>query len=384
MMTYQEKNFLLLLERFKKEYLEIARKKECENNEWRKAFIAEYPRDSILSMQIDDYVISSKRNRNPDSFCRRICSELKNVFHINIGDNAWVNTFGIAIKHGKQLELAKPLATRFGSDYCSAFTYIKNEIITLLNEVDKRNYASVECCELSYEIKYLLLIIYCPDKILPVCNINLLFRYCERIGITFDYYREMIYCSNLLIQFKNDIPEISNWSNYIFTSFCDWLYRNNQMIDGNSLRTGRQLAADVIISEINDLNLQGKEKEAVVKARVNQGIFRDRLFQRYNKCCLCGVSNRNLLVASHIKPWSVSEPDEKLDKDNGFLMCPNHDRLFDQGLISFDDDGNIIIANRLSLENRIPLNIRDDMKILLTEKNKKYLQYHRNNVFKNT
>ena len=90
MMTYQEKTFLSLLGKFEKEYLKIAQKKEDEENKWRNAFIAEYPREDILSMQIDSYLISRKRTDN--TFCRRICSALKNVFHINVGDNAWEET----------------------------------------------------------------------------------------------------------------------------------------------------------------------------------------------------------------------------------------------------------------------------------------------------
>lgn len=62
------------------------------------------------------------------------------------------------------------------------------------------------------------------------------------------------------------------------------------------------------------------------------------------------------------------------------LFCVN---LFDQGLITFDDDGKIVIANRLSDKDRDVLNISEDVNILITEKNKKYLQYHRKNVFKN-
>ena len=51
-----------------------------------------------------------------------------------------------------------------------------------------------------------------------------------------------------------------------------------------------------------------------------------------------------LLVASHIKPWSISDANEKLDIHNGLLMCPNHDKLFDRGYISFDDTGRILIS----------------------------------------
>lgn len=131
----------------------------------------------------------------------------------------------------------------------------------------------------------------------------------------------------------------------------------------------------------NVLNiLEGKEREAVVKVRVNQGTFRQRLIERYGKCCLCGVSNQDLLIASHIKPWNVSSPSEKTDVNNGFLMCPNHDALFDHGFISFNNSGKIIVSDKLSQSDRIFTNISESMQIKLTEKNKEYLEYHRKMV----
>ena len=123
------------------------------------------------------------------------------------------------------------------------------------------------------------------------------------------------------------------------------------------------------------------EREAVVRSRVNQGVFRNLLLKRYNRCCLCQVINRGLLTASHIKPWSVSTSVEKLDWNNGFLMCPNHDSLFDKGFITFKDDGSIMISDFLSEIDRIFTNVRPDMSIELTEGNKSYLQYHRKNVY---
>ena len=95
------------------------------------------------------------------------------------------------------------------------------------------------------------------------------------------------------------------------------------------------------------------KREAVVKVRVNQGLFRETLLKRYNKCCLCGVSDEHFLVASHIKPWVVSESDEKLDPDNGFILCPNHDKAFDGGYITFADDGKIVISNGLTATDRM-------------------------------
>lgn len=58
-------------------------------------------------------------------------------------------------------------------------------------------------------------------------------------------------------------------------------------------------------------SLQGGTRDTVIKARVNQSVFRERLLGRYHKCCLCGVSNPDLLTASHIKPWADSSPLEK-------------------------------------------------------------------------
>ena len=127
---------------------------------------------------------------------------------------------------------------------------------------------------------------------------------------------------------------------------------------------------------------EGKDREALVKQRVNQGVFRKRLLKRYKRCCLCNVSNNALLRASHIKPWSVANSVERTDENNGLLLCPNHDALFDEGFISFSDEGNIIISKQLDPVDRIFMNVKDDMKIGIAEENKKYLKYHRDKVLK--
>ncbi|MBO4242818.1 MAG: HNH endonuclease, partial [Clostridiales bacterium] len=99
------------------------------------------------------------------------------------------------------------------------------------------------------------------------------------------------------------------------------------------------------------------------------------------RCCICGVDEISLLNASHIKPWSQSDEHEKLDSGNGLLLCPNHDKLFDRGYISFDDDGRILVSARLSEASRVFMNIDKKMHIQVTEDNKDYLRYHRKFVF---
>lgn len=137
----------------------------------------------------------------------------------------------------------------------------------------------------------------------------------------------------------------------------------------------------IITIEKDTSNLLGQEKEAVVKTRVNQDVFRKRLVMKYKHCCLCSVNNGKLLIASHIKPWSESDSHEKLDVNNGLLLCPNHDKLFDSGLISFSDDGSIMISDELDSINRTFLNVTNNMKIVVDNDNAEYIKYHRENVF---
>lgn len=134
------------------------------------------------------------------------------------------------------------------------------------------------------------------------------------------------------------------------------------------------------INEIIDEAGQiGLDKMATAKVRVNQSLFRNRLLCRYQKCCIsgCGVSEKQLLVASHIKPWCEAEPDERTNVNNGLLLCPNHDKLFDEKWISFDDNGHIIISDRLSANDQMFMNVNPNMSITVTEQMRPFLKHHR-------
>ena len=134
--------------------------------------------------------------------------------------------------------------------------------------------------------------------------------------------------------------------------------------------------------EANLAHSEGRERESLVKVRLNQDQFRQGLLQKFNgKCCLCGVTNEKLLIASHIKPWSRCEPSEKLDLENGLLLCPNHDKLFDLGYISFQEDGQITISDKLDETNQIYLNVRPSQKISISEGNKHYFRFHYQEIF---
>lgn len=139
--------------------------------------------------------------------------------------------------------------------------------------------------------------------------------------------------------------------------------------------------------EINKINenlstLVGQEKEIITKARINQGLFRNIMLRKYKHCCLCGITNENLLVASHIKPWSKSNKNEKVSEYNGLLLCSMHDKLFDLGYISFNDDGTILVSNELNKVDRIFSNIDESRTIEITADNIPFIRYHRENIFR--
>lgn len=126
-------------------------------------------------------------------------------------------------------------------------------------------------------------------------------------------------------------------------------------------------------------NIPDIYKESIIKTRVGQSYFRTSLLNKYNrKCTFCGVEGDTLLIASHIKAWKDCEKGEHLDDNNGLLLCPNHDKVFDKHLISFDEFGVIMISNSLSDNNKMFLNLLDTYKIEITKYNKKYLDFHRN------
>lgn len=125
--------------------------------------------------------------------------------------------------------------------------------------------------------------------------------------------------------------------------------------------------------------LKGEDIIVKSKARKGQGKFREQLLSFWNKkCALTGVDEPSLLIASHIVPWNLSTPEEKVDKFNGLLLAPHIDKLFDKGFVSFDDNGSILLHRKLSIDTLKKLGVREDSKLkTVPEQCKTYLKRHR-------
>ena len=131
------------------------------------------------------------------------------------------------------------------------------------------------------------------------------------------------------------------------------------------------------------LSLSLSEREAIVKARIGQGRFRDSLIEYWLACAVTGCAEKALLLASHIKPWAKAELVERLSLYNGLLLSPTLDACFDSGYVSFDDEGKILISERLTRDDARVLGIHPDMLLRRVEpQHKKYLAFHREHIFK--
>lgn len=138
-------------------------------------------------------------------------------------------------------------------------------------------------------------------------------------------------------------------------------------------------------TEINSKGIVDTEAIAQIKRRVGQDRYRKALVDYWGGCCaVTGVSNSTLLRASHAKGWAECDSDaERLDVYNGFLLCVNLDCVFDAGLISFDDDGRIMISTALSSEDLATLNIRPDMRLSkIQSQHRNYLTWHRDSLIR--
>lgn len=126
------------------------------------------------------------------------------------------------------------------------------------------------------------------------------------------------------------------------------------------------------------------EKNQIVKARIGQGFFRRSLIEDSPFCPITLVDDINLLIASHIKPWSSSNNTERLDCKNGLLLTPTYDKLFDRGYISFKEDKTLIISSDLAFRNKVRLGLTPNVKIshLPIEGRENYLEYHREHIFR--
>jgi len=163
--------------------------------------------------------------------------------------------------------------------------------------------------------------------------------------------------------------------------------RDNARIAENGFATssGVNKSAKVVLERevANDPAVSETDRLALIWARRGQGLFKDRVSKVESRCRITGVENPVHLVGSHCKPWRDSTNEERLNGENGLLLTPSIDHLFDRGFISFEDSGTLIIspvAHRPSLQ-RMGIDVTKIVNVGgFTSGQKQFLDFHRNSV----
>jgi putative restriction endonuclease len=125
-------------------------------------------------------------------------------------------------------------------------------------------------------------------------------------------------------------------------------------------------------------------RKALIKARIGQGLFRRNVASIEHRCRVTGVTHAAHLFASHIKPWRESTNDERLNGENGLLLTPSIDHLFDRGFISFEDNGELVLSDVAHKESVKRMGVHTEHVVRVgkfSDGQKFFLAHHRRSVF---
>jgi hypothetical protein len=121
------------------------------------------------------------------------------------------------------------------------------------------------------------------------------------------------------------------------------------------------------------------ERKGLVQSRVGQGAYRKRIIHRWEyQCAVTKFNKLEVLIASHIVPWADATHEERLDVNNGILLSPTYDALFDKHLISFENNGKIILSESIEADAYKKIGVTGSETIKgISKYNEAYLEKHR-------
>ena len=150
-----------------------------------------------------------------------------------------------------------------------------------------------------------------------------------------------------------------------------------QTVDPNLPLAPHQVAADNGQADAVTAG-RGLDRDITAKQRIGQDRFRKRLLEHWGQCAITGCSQRELLVASHIKPWAMANEEERVDPNNGLLLTATLDAAFDSGLVTIDEEGNLIASARLDPAAAAAAGIATGVRVPgITGSHQAFLKYHR-------
>lgn len=159
---------------------------------------------------------------------------------------------------------------------------------------------------------------------------------------------------------------------FFFKKAGSHLYIKPEQLDEPQAVAESQKALKIIMPNVT-------ERKGLVTSRVGQGAYRKSIMHRWEyQCAITNFNDPRILIASHIIPWKDSSDEQRLDVDNGILLSPTYDALFDKHLISFEDSGKIILSDEIESKAYNQIGVSGTEKIRdLSLGNRNYLEKHR-------
>ncbi|MBA7533745.1 hypothetical protein ES705_25989 [subsurface metagenome] len=137
------------------------------------------------------------------------------------------------------------------------------------------------------------------------------------------------------------------------------------------------------VQEIEKSKENRRTKDQLIKARIGQGAFREKLLEEIQYCLITKVTDERILIASHIKPWVKSDDNEKINPKNGLVFTPTYDQLFGKGFITFDINRKLYISPYISPMNIKRLCLKNNTYTEFPLKGREiFLEYHNKYIFK--
>lgn len=148
--------------------------------------------------------------------------------------------------------------------------------------------------------------------------------------------------------------------------------------------SGIQEWEDIEQRRISEADIPTTTRTALIKARVGQGVFKERVSRIERGCRITFVDNPTHLIGSHIKPWRECTNEERLEGANGLLLTPTADHLFDRGFISFEDNGGLLVAHVADVTSLKRMGLDPDSPprpLAFNGDQRGFLEFHRREVF---
>ncbi|MGH8414733.1 MAG: HNH endonuclease [Gammaproteobacteria bacterium] len=156
----------------------------------------------------------------------------------------------------------------------------------------------------------------------------------------------------------------------------EYMLKNSEDVEGWEEHVKKQIESDAKIPDT--------EKSALVLSRRGQGVFKQRVSLIEHACRVTKVDRPEHLIASHCKPWRDSSNEERLDGENGLLLTPSVDHLFDRGFISFDNDGTLLVSPVAHKPSLTKMGVPADRPVNVgqfSSGQRRFLDFHRDSVF---